>query len=235
MGEQLERKGVDERWAICPYGWQNLRTLLEGLRSRGLSHSQIGGLGILYAPIHGLSQLIGGSSSATTMPTISSSIGRLTSPTTDRLLRPRQRLALAAAGLLLAACGHEAYYLNLRTRNLQQADAAVMTELESTAKSLGLVMHAWNERVVVNGRVVSSLTTPDGDPASLEVQIDWSTNPAPGSSGFHVRVGSRARRGLQEAKPRIDQIADRLSKVLTDAFGKDHVSVERDNSEVWIF
>jgi hypothetical protein len=137
-------------------------------------------------------------------------------------------LKLSAAALLLVACGHDAYYVRLRTRNLLQADAATMTALESKAKSLGLDLRSWNERVPRDGYVVSSLFPPD----NFEMQIYWIT--APGSPGFGVSVGSRGK-GVKEARPRIDEIAGEMLKVLTDLFGKDNVSVERDDRKVWIF
>lgn len=158
-----------------------------------------------------------------------------TSLTTDRRCWSRHCLGVAAIALLLGACGHDAYYVKLRPRNTQRFNAETMTALESEARRLGLVLLPQHERVVVPGEIYSTLATPEGDPLSLSVVLIWFTDPAPGSPGFMVSVGSRARRGIQEAKPRINEVANHLLRVLNDRFGKNNVSVERDDRKVWIF
>lgn len=148
-------------------------------------------------------------------------------------LKPGLR-SLAAFGLLLAACGHDAYYFHLHAPSAS-FDAAVMTALETEAKSLGLVLHPWNERVARPGVIVSTLTTGQNDPVSLEVILSWYANASSGSSGFGVTVGSRAEKGLQGAKPRIDDVADHLRRILESAYGAGNVTVELRDGKMWIF
>jgi hypothetical protein len=147
--------------------------------------------------------------------------------------------AVCAVCLLTAACPKNGYLVHVEARRNGQLDETLMKALESAAIQEGFVSIGPRAKPSSPpGTIVSSFwrQTASDFRDRVEIYVIWKTEDWDGKGpGVIIDVRDIANGKDATRRSRVDELSRRFEQILSNAFGRENVIVERRPIGNWVF